>query len=1021
MTMEGKAFLLLHVTDVHIKDSITLPVARAKCLGSALAQHFDAGIPVVLAIGGDLAWSGLREQYDLAQDFLKEIAISLNKAGFSLVKTVIAPGNHDCDFSMQNEHERVALYSGVQEIEKAKSLYKSMSIIQKEFHEFNGKQTNGGHKYGATITRFNVEEAGWASVDALNTSWGVMKEKREGHLPFIGADLPRAEGQNLNVLVAHHPPSWFIQEHRVYMERWIEENYDIVLYGHEHYNEEIEKKSRHLRSEIMIIAGSAFFSSAKSSEDGFSAMSISHGAESKVRQAAYKWNGDKFVLKGEVSEKDLKLNPGKKRHRKNFTNEFQAKLDDPGVQLSHPRVTRQIRLSEIFIEQKLIDLKSTVKDVDMALPVLASRLLGVSAQSNSGKISIILGPEQCGKTSLCKWLCLSAQASGLVPLLLDASSLQSTNSGEITSWINKSINETYLGGAEHFYDAEIKERIVIIDGLERIRGKIGAKKSLIERCQSYGGRVVATMSASSSTEGILSLGKDHEGIQDVDIYEFSPLSKKQVTEVIEKWLRLGQVNSMQEDDVRTRARQLAARISIMLGKHGLPPFPLSVLLLLQLTEALNDNTAIVADGSLGYIMEALIVSELQKVTTFPLNIAIGYLANFAWYLERNGAIGVDEYNFSEFHREFVRSGLTIDEGKIKKQLVASNFIRIDDGHIGFKYPYIFYFFLAKHLSAIETNNEAIALIDNLVKYIHTEKSASVLTFLAHFSSSDGLVDKLISKANQIHSSNKSVDFWVGSSIFSRFGSMEERALLLSYEEQSVEQEIADEELEYANSQHGEVTQLDMFPVEDDPFGWAGSLKIIHILGQVLRSRSTKMSIEMKEEIIASCLGVSRRTLGFAFDEIEKEAPALVHASLGVFEKLLGANKEKALRHANSFLGWLVVALCSTYLLRFGRACGAEEFSEMNSKLLSRSSDDNDKMFMLSARILGERKIVEDALVSFYEKAHEKHLLPTVLIKRLARYRLHLSPPEEVQRRRLARKLNIDGTRLMIEKAKDRNS
>ncbi len=1012
--------LIVHVTDIHIKKSSEDLISRAKCVGAVLAQNFDVNSQVVIAVGGDLAWSGRAEQYSFAKVFLSDLIGSIRKAGFETFGICIAPGNHDCDFLAQNEDERSALYHGVQDYEKAPSLFRSMSVVQKNFMDFCAEFCSEMVDLAPVLKRMKVPSpSDWVSIDALNTSWGAMLEKSEGHLPFVETDLPRSADDVLNVLVAHHPPNWFIQEHKIAMQRWIDENYDIVFYGHEHYNEEIEKRSRHSGAAINFVAGSAFLSKEGASDDGFSAVLVTQGVDPSLTQATFRWVGSKFVTVGPVTVKSFSQNPAKKRQRRSFSKDFQAKLDDPGIQLNHPHVTRQIRLNELYVEPKLIEISPTAKDSDFISHADISHLLGLSQSRKRPKLAIIFGPEQCGKTSLCKQLCLSAQVSGLVPLLLDVASLSSANAGEITSWLNKSILETYVGGAEIFYQADLGDRIIIIDGIERLRGRSGARNALIEKCFRYGGSVIGTMSAASSTEGILSLGKDDRLIQDAEIYEFSPLGKSQTIEIIEKWFRLGQARTIYDEDYRAKSRQFAVRISVLLGKHGLPPFPLSVLLLLQLTEALREDTAIVADGSFGYIMESLIVNELQKSVTFPLNIAIGYLGEFAWYLEERSVLCIDEDAFSNFHNDFLSHGLTVDEQKIKKELVTSNFLKIDDGSIKFKYPYIFHFFLAKHLSGIESTNDASNLVDKLLKYIHTEKAASVLTFLAHFSASDELVEKLINRAKLVHPNARPVDFWAGSSMFSKFNSKEGRSLLIEYEEQAEDQDVSDDELDHSEQSVGEVTQGDMFPIEDDPIGWASSLKVINILGQVLRSRSTRMNGKKREEIVTVCLGAARRTLGFAFDEIEKEAPALIHASSGIFEKLLNMNREKAVRHANSFLGWLVVALSCTYLFRFGRACGAEEFSDMNAKAMHNSKNDNDRIFMLSARVLGEKRIVEDSLVSLYEKVQERHLLPTVLIRKLARYRLHLSPPEETQRRRIARKLSMDGAKLKLAHIKDK--
>lgn len=795
------------------------------------------------------------------------------------------------------------------------------------------------------------------------------------------------------------------------LQRWIDETYDIVLYGHEHYNDEAERRNRHTGAAITVVAGNAFYTPENSTDNGFSALSFDGAEDNFLTQATFRWDDGRFVLQGHLSKKLFICNPAKLRPKRSFTKEFQLKLEDPGLQLTHPRITRQIRLGEIYVEPRLNDSPvNPIGDVDFANSVLSSSLLDDKDINGKKKLTFVFGQEQCGKTAMCKQLCLATQAHGKVPLLLNVGGLSSSNAGEITAWINHAVITSYVGGCDVFYQAEQSERVIFLDGLDRLKGKPSAKLALVEKCKSLASNVIVTMSASSSSEGVLSLTRGDQRLPEGEIYEFSPLSKKATMDLLRRWYSLGQLPA-DDTDIDALCRQVAARISIMLGKHGLPPYPLSVLLLLQLGESLNESTAIVADGSMGYIMEALIINELQRrPLCVSLGIAIGYLGQFAWYLEEKNLISVDEEEFSAFHDQFLKSqGLTVDEGRIKRDLSDARFLTVSPGVVKFRYAYIFHYFLAKHLSVIHSTPAADRVIDYLIRYVHTDKAASVLTFLAHFSGEPSLVRKLMTRALGIQASAVPVDFWRDSSVFAQFQSKEERDRLLSYESEDTETDVGDDELAPKTRKNGELTQVEMFPEEEDPLGWASSLKIIHILGQVLRSRSARMDAAQKRRVIECCVAVARKTLGFAFSQLEQEAPALVHATSKAFEGLLQANREKAMRHANSMLGWLIVALSCTYVFRVGRACGAEEFTALNSNILGSSEDKTDKLFLLAARILGERVIAEREMIKMFEDASISDLLPTAIIRRLARYRLHIAPPDDVQRRRIASKLRLGPT------------
>lgn len=207
--------IVVHITDVHIKGHSDDLLRRASSIGSVLAANFVAGRSVVLAISGDIAWSGKPAQYESAEKFISTCADAIRRAGFEYVGLVVAPGNHDCDFDLQDEHERLALWAGAQDLSNSLSLFKSLSIVQKPFEDFIYLAGVNSTSLTPLLARSEFFVAGCTiNIDALNTSWGTIRDKAEGHLPFAEIDIPQCGDNIVNVLVAHHPPNWFLQEHK---------------------------------------------------------------------------------------------------------------------------------------------------------------------------------------------------------------------------------------------------------------------------------------------------------------------------------------------------------------------------------------------------------------------------------------------------------------------------------------------------------------------------------------------------------------------------------------------------------------------------------------------------------------------------------------------------------------------------------------------------------------------------------------------------------------------------------------
>jgi 3',5'-cyclic AMP phosphodiesterase CpdA len=94
--------LILHLSDIHIrgdKDPILKQGDRiAACTFAALPE----ATAVFVAVTGDIAYSGDRTQYETARGLFESIRKGIQTEKDLPVHFVMAPGNHDCDFSLSN-------------------------------------------------------------------------------------------------------------------------------------------------------------------------------------------------------------------------------------------------------------------------------------------------------------------------------------------------------------------------------------------------------------------------------------------------------------------------------------------------------------------------------------------------------------------------------------------------------------------------------------------------------------------------------------------------------------------------------------------------------------------------------------------------------------------------------------------------------------------------------------------------------------------------------------------------------
>src|ERR1051326_2828640 len=91
--------LILQLSDIHIRDASDPILGRSVAILDAIKTlDFDLDC-VLLALTGDIAFSGIDAQYECATTFLNEITSQLpQKLESATIPIWIAaiPGNHDC-------------------------------------------------------------------------------------------------------------------------------------------------------------------------------------------------------------------------------------------------------------------------------------------------------------------------------------------------------------------------------------------------------------------------------------------------------------------------------------------------------------------------------------------------------------------------------------------------------------------------------------------------------------------------------------------------------------------------------------------------------------------------------------------------------------------------------------------------------------------------------------------------------------------------------------------------------------
>jgi 3',5'-cyclic AMP phosphodiesterase CpdA len=235
--------LLLHLSDLHIRSDHDAILSRASQIKAACHGIAPNATACVIVLSGDIAYSGLASQYELAYQFLSEIGAKLNELpSIKSVEFIAVPGNHDCDFSNESDIRQYllkdvqALYESA--IDPSSDRAKAILEVQKAFFAFEARLNRGKEisvdqrlSYGRIVAIDNFLIA----FQCYNTAWLSRIHDQQAML-FLPDDAiePLATHANICASVFHHPYNWLDANNYRALKDAVEQTSDLVFTGHEH-------------------------------------------------------------------------------------------------------------------------------------------------------------------------------------------------------------------------------------------------------------------------------------------------------------------------------------------------------------------------------------------------------------------------------------------------------------------------------------------------------------------------------------------------------------------------------------------------------------------------------------------------------------------------------------------------------------------------------------------------------------------------------------------------------------------
>ena len=248
--------LVLQISDIHFKSENYLIRDRIDAIKRAVQGNAPGKAACLIAMTGDVAFSGKLSEYAVAHQFFNQLRAALSSSMPSMqIEEVFVPGNHDCDFPAMSRLREVSINDTLATppatAQDDTSLIETCLQAQDNFFQFMNTRTQREQNIGEPDTtsrlsytrEFNI--AGKRILaQCYNTAWMSQLHETPGRLLApVWLNREVSEPADLMLTLFHHPYNWLEPINGKAFRKQVEQSSDIILTGHEHVSEQYSKKT----------------------------------------------------------------------------------------------------------------------------------------------------------------------------------------------------------------------------------------------------------------------------------------------------------------------------------------------------------------------------------------------------------------------------------------------------------------------------------------------------------------------------------------------------------------------------------------------------------------------------------------------------------------------------------------------------------------------------------------------------------------------------------------------------------
>jgi len=744
---------ILYLSDIHLKKGNNLIMGRSESLTRACKSYINLCSDLIVAISGDIAFSGLNEEYEEAYRLLKSIEIQIKKEHSRLnIHYVIVPGNHDCDFSRPENKVRsqlITLNKNERNIDDAYTINILLSV-QENFYCFLKKimcinADNDSQRLSMQIP-LTFERGLPIVFNCYNSSLLSELEEKPGslnipHNSFLESHL-NSPSKCITVSIFHHTTSWLNPNNiKQDFESHILKTSQIILCGHEHTHTGQSISEWDSKDSIEYIEGGALQYGDTSEYsliliDNETLSFNVHTFEYEHRSKTYEEN----VLK---SKKDGVIKIGYSNYEPVVNDEFLSSLQKMPLPISHP-YKNEITLNDVFVYPDLDPYISENQGYSQYID--SSRLLD---DKSKNEIILLQGESQIGKTALLRKIFIDAPYKGLYPLLIDGGRITSKG---LFSILQKTYKTEY--DANHLsFDAYMRldkeQHILVVDDFDKCTLNKEQMKAFFKEVSSNFNKVIVTTSPQNNDlQTVLTTLLDSE--VEASGYTILSFGHYKRNQLIEKWIALNPAKSNIDEAVLREIKLLYDEIQSIIGKRLIPSYPIFLLTLLSSIGKYQPNGNF-DDTAYAFCYNCLITVALANAENEKIRIKglMTFLREFCYELYMKTKTIFSKADFINYYKQYSRNyspDYNNPERMLQLYCESKLFHQISENCYEISYKYIFYYFIALKISCLMNDctdeRSKAELLKPYLQSLYKDDVANIIIILTYLNSGNFIIDEL---------------------------------------------------------------------------------------------------------------------------------------------------------------------------------------------------------------------------------------------------------------------------------------